>query len=538
MKKCYENSETTATTTIKPDAFSTSTAAPECVNTKPVIDGLKTKIKDLELKIAQQKQTIETFKGELAKKSVEASTATDNLKTCEQNYANFSKPQCAIDSTLICDVTQFSGINSCNAARLKVLDENQSVGNIKNKDQTDLQTDAINALVVLNQFVLHLPSDIDQAFPNLERLIVVNSFLTKVNSNALKNLKQLKVLNLASNQIGSVAKEDLKSLSKLEVLDLSGNQIARLNSGSFDGLSELRELKLHDNKITEIGGKLFVNNKKLSAIFLQGNQIDYVEENAIDSSKLLSVVDFTNNVCINVTYKPKSMRKRKQKLLEPCATKLCCRLETDPVDGLTCTAIDFKFLTKNTGMTKVSREDECKSDDSGIDDRVNPKNANDSLVLSIYEPTVHYLPNNLFQHFPDLVKLTVANAELRALSKASLEGFLFLAHVDFSNNEITELEFELFDDCAELVSINLSKNQIKELPSNLFYKLNFLTKLDLSHNRLVKLEAKLWPDASQLEEIYFNSNQLNEISWSSLPLKQLKTLDLKENDCIIKMCRK
>lgn len=556
------------------------------------IKNLKKETAALKVKVSQQEATVKSFKDELVKKIAELKFETDNSLSCKQKLDGVTKTLSEVNAKhrnyegippnvenidkmnrenclealrvsltdnelcgkenkyllnkksesyslrLMCDVTAWETVVSCNAVNFECLEENQKVLAVKNKDQTTVDKTKINELVVLNQHALFLPAEIDQVFPNLIRLTVTNSHLTRLNSDSL-NLVNLKTLAVAANKISDIFNSDLEKLEKLENLDLSGNQIKQLRNGVFNNLVELKVLALDGNEIKEIDSELFSTNLKLQSIFLQGNQLKFIDSDILKPLNFLKIIDFSDNLCVNGVYTDVSIVKLDNIFADKCGkpAKLCCRFEKLSEKDISCRAVDFTLTRKNTKLSSVKSFDDCIAEESLIDARVvsktSSKEVEDVTVLEIIDEKVHYLPTNLADFFIQLTKLAVVNSKLMSLSEQDFEGLSFINFIQLSNNELTSFEPDLFNELSGLQHLDISSNKLVEFPSKFFEKMNSLTFLNASRNELKKLEADLFPRRNSLDEIYFDRNSLDEIDPKIFRnLKKVKILDFTENPCI------
>lgn len=100
---------------------------------------------------------------------------------------------------------------------------------------------------IIDAFVVFLPSNLDDFFPNLTRLEVKNSSLEEVNQIELKRVKMLTILDLSNNKLKTLEKNLFKFNKQLIVIRLHGNFLKIIHPKIFDSLENLQELQIHNN---------------------------------------------------------------------------------------------------------------------------------------------------------------------------------------------------------------------------------------------------------------------------------------------------
>ncbi|KAJ8866381.1 hypothetical protein PR048_032224 [Dryococelus australis] len=179
----------------------------------------------------------------------------------------------------------------------------------------------------------------------------------------------------------------------------------------------------------------------------------------------------------------------------------------------------------------------------------------DLQVLNMSQNNVTALRNEAFVRAgPSLLKtLILSRNGLRSVERGAFLGLPYLTFLDLSENDITHLWPETFDDSSHLESLNLRGNSL-DLSANkpfltaaikildvsscevtfpapaAFQGLRKLEELVASNNRLQKLDAGLFAHLTALRHLYLANTSLTTLFPEVLaPLKNLRTLDVSNN---------
>jgi len=153
--------------------------------------------------------------------------------------------------------------------------------------------------------------------------------------------------------------------------------------------------------------------------------------------------------------------------------------------------------------------------------------------LEFIDQTVHYLPINLAQFFPNLKSIYVHNCQLLATNSNDFQGLKHLTDIAFTKNKLTSLPDDTFDNLPQLERLDLSQNFFKQFPQNLLENAIKLKILNVSNNELEAFKVNLFSAQNQIEELYASGNKIKEISGRIFKhLKKLRVLDFKRNECI------
>ncbi|CRK97135.1 CLUMA_CG010532, isoform A [Clunio marinus] len=160
--------------------------------------------------------------------------------------------------------------------------------------------------------------------------------------------------------------------------------------------------------------------------------------------------------------------------------------------------------------------------------------------IGFFNSTVHQLPIDIFQHYPNAEILYAANLGLKTLSRALFENANRLVDVHLEGNNLTGLDEFLFHGAVNLRRIVLSNNQITTMGKDTFKKMivkslnafdnpyqRKLEEIDLSNNQLMDLEYETFSQLNSLKILLLAHNNI-KLKFGLFPVL-LKKLDLSYN---------
>lgn len=104
--------------------------------------------------------------------------------------------------------------------------------------------------------------------------------------------------------------------------------------------------------------------------------------------------------------------------------------------------------------------------------------------LKLNNSVVNFFPHGLSKYFPKLSEIHITNSGLQQLTKDDLKDFGFgLTTVNFGYNEITQINFDLFQQNLNIDQINLEYNKIETIGKGALDYLNNLYTLDFLGNQ-------------------------------------------------------
>lgn len=109
--------------------------------------------------------------------------------------------------------------------------------------------------------------------------------------------------------------------------------------------------------------------------------------------------------------------------------------------------------------------------------------------LNFYGMVVQYLPKNIGKFFPQLRGLTVWSTGLKAIQAADLENLSHLESVYINQNEIEELNSDLFKFTPKINDVYFGNNQISHVGKDLLTKINSFKRINFMSNKCIDSAA-------------------------------------------------
>jgi Leucine-rich repeat (LRR) protein len=257
------------------------------------------KIKQLNIQLNKLRNALNAEKAMLRKeveKSKNLETELDGMKKkCARIDENHNV---LID--LNCNYNELNNEKySCNARDLKVKIENSTIENPNGNHKRGKRDSDVNSLIISNQDVKYIPNGISNHFPQLKELTIENSGLVKINQAPLRNLPHLNKLIIRGNDIYHIEPTALNDIPQLEHLDLSQNNIMDIPIKFLEEMPKLKILNLNDNALLSLPQNIIPNVNSLKTFTVGNNNLNFIDPRIFKRLDSASVVDFTNNKCID-----------------------------------------------------------------------------------------------------------------------------------------------------------------------------------------------------------------------------------------------
>lgn len=126
-----------------------------------------------------------------------------------------------------------------------------------------------------------------------------------------------------------------------------------------------------------------------------------------------------------------------------------------------------------------------------------PQGANVELLL-IDEQKMKFMPENLENFFTNLKGIIIDSSELISITKSDLKPFDKLKIIFIGNNNIEELENDLFEGNKSLEWINFMNNFTKRIGSEILNQLNDIKFVNFQRNSCINFKAF---DSDQLKRL-------------------------------------
>ncbi|KAM4809773.1 toll-like receptor 3 [Rhinophrynus dorsalis] len=365
----------------------------------------------------------------------------------------------------------------------------------------------------------------------IRELLLNDVQLSKIYNRTFSGLADtnLTVLDISGNTLSRIENNSFVYLQHLELLNMENNQVSSLNPNTFLGLSKVKSLNLRH----------FFNPKesKIEDLSFQGlNKLEYLN---MEDNKLLTL---TENTFTNLT---------SLKYLSLCDSTLNLQTVTNMTfSSLSKSPLLQLNLTK-TGLTKLeygafSCLEHLKVLDLGLNRIDQVILGHEFLGLNNIEMIYLSYNNHLtltsssFMYTPSLQRLFLRKAAL-TFSDPNPSPFKILQNLtilDLSNNNIANIQEDVFEGLSNLRILNLQHNNLARLWKNanpggpvLFLKgLHNLEILSLLSNGFDEIPSMAFKGLSKLNNLELGENNVCIIPPTTFDeLRSLSILDLHKN---------
>uniref|UniRef100_A0A8C5LQK0 Toll-like receptor 3 n=1 Tax=Leptobrachium leishanense TaxID=445787 RepID=A0A8C5LQK0_9ANUR len=395
----------------------------------------------------------------------------------------------------------------------------------------------------------------------IQVLLLINVQMSGINNTTFKGLAatNLTSLDISKNSISHIDNDSFVYLPNLQNLTLDYNQVLLLSPYSFHGLSELKTLSLKrffsTSKVYKIEDLSFQWLKNLEYLNVDGNRnLDLTEKTftGLNSLKNLSMVECSINLdtITNKTFSSLSM----SPLLEINLTKAgIAKLEYGSFLAL------GRLQRLDLGLNRI---------DQDLDGNEFIGLHQIQLIYLSYNNRLT-LTRNSFSFVPSLQRLNLRKIKLtfREPNLSPFHGLQNLTLLDLSNNNIANLEENIFEGLSSLRILNLQHNNLArlwknanpggpvlflkglhnleimnllsngfdEIPAAAFQGLSKLRILDLGENNVYLLPKSLFDDQPSFYQLNLHKNLITSVEKELYQnvFSNIKILDMGGNpfDC-------
>ncbi|KAM0681470.1 hypothetical protein GINT2_000672 [Glugoides intestinalis] len=151
--------------------------------------------------------------------------------------------------------------------------------------------------------------------------------------------------------------------------------------------------------------------------------------------------------------------------------------------------------------------------------------------LRLENNNIKELQPNIFNNLQKLESLNLSDNKLTELPSCVFDGLVNLKSLWLPNNNIKELQPNIFNNLQKLEYLRLYSNKLTEIPSCVFDGLVNLIELWLEHNNIKELQPNLFNKLQKLEYLNLSNNKLTEFPEGILSeLRSLQELNLSRNE--------
>ncbi|KAM5181917.1 toll-like receptor 7 [Mantella aurantiaca] len=273
------------------------------------------------------------------------------------------------------------------------------------------------------------------------------------------------MLDLSQNNIFFIRTSDFKDLGFIKCLNMSGNVISQaLNGTEFASLKHLKYLDFSNNRIDLLHSSAFEELQELEVLDLSSNQHYFLAEG------ITHMLNFTANL--------RHLKKLMMNWNE-ISTSSNYEMVSQSIHTLEFKGNRLDILWRD-GDTRYSHFF---------------KNLTALNKLDISYNALTFIPSKVFESFPvNLSELCLANNNFKTFNWEMLCFVEKLKILDFSNNYLTAVPYELSNCTHFIKSLILSNNKIKTITTNFLRNAVNLKFLDLSYNKISFIGKSSFPD--------------------------------------------
>lgn len=332
-------------------------------------------------------------------------------------------------------------------------------------------------------------------------LRVYNLSLTGIESLNADWLEYQKFLDnfIASyNDLTEIPGDLFRYTPKITAIDFSFNQIQTIDPFMFDNIRRLKTVRFRHNLIGELHGRLFSNLLDLELLDFSHNRIKTIEKNLLTNNRKLKSLNLNNNQ----------------------VKRLDCDFLLKFTDSLN--SVNIFLNTLEVLTTK------CANDRADMEFNVTIS-TNQSTIATIGNGQFEWIFNKM--DFRKLFHLNFANNQKTNLSALLEEANSHLFTLDLSNTLFGELNEKTLQRFAYLKELYLSRTNLTNILFGTFHNQINLKVLDISHNHLGQFDFYLFlRNFQNLEILNLEGNDLTEIdSLSRMYFPKLTTLIISNN---------
>ncbi|KAL7028232.1 hypothetical protein ACKWTF_005770 [Chironomus riparius] len=344
-----------------------------------------------------------------------------------------------------------------------------------------------------NKKLTEIPAKFAESCSNLVNLYLPGNAIKVIDKEAFKGLDNLNYLVLTRNELEELQPDIFTLAINLQNLFLDHNRIKFLNSDLFYPLRKLQLLSITNNQIEEVSLELFRNNPLLDQIFFDSNEIVAIEKkffeefpgrrenyefrfynnnctNSIISNKVEKIESFDD---FEVCFKNWNETHQKIQAEEEFSTDNEVISYLSTTTDVSSTYGDFisrdcrYFLNENRKYTCVLENVDLVLTMIG---GKHYEDQNDENVTHLYffNSTLSKVPPIVFQKFPNLEFLSIANTQLTIINDQTFDGCGKLTIIDASDNKISKIAETSLRKCKSLKTIDVSGNPIWYIDGEIF----------------------------------------------------------------------
>ena len=299
-----------------------------------------------------------------------------------------------------------------------------------------------------------IDANVFQDLRYVNRIILNQNLLTRIPPRTF-SWNELLILELADNKLTELKADVFSSLIYLFILDLHGNYLTNLHPDLFKSQWLLRFMDLSKNNLTKLLPETFSSLQQMNTVILDQNKIASLQKDTFKEMKTLQWLFLNDNELTSI---------------EPGTFNRLHRLQ---LGGNQLTMIESDMF-KGTETLK-------------------------ELVLS--RNNITYLLPDVFHHIPGVLSVVLDNNQFNQIDLQPFKGLKQLVGLNMSGNHLTFVnhglpgriqshssnETSLF---PRLKVLLLNNNQIQDIDGNVFKEMPELESIQMRGNPLRRVDRK------------------------------------------------
>ena len=166
--------------------------------------------------------------------------------------------------------------------------------------------------------------------------------------------------------------------------------------------------------------------------------------------------------------------------------------------GLGCSASNVNIVSRNQSIvTSVNGQN------------LNSFSGSNYLMIAIYSPTAHFVPQNLGNFFPAITGLAILNSKLKDVQKKDISQLPKLKQLYLYGNDLQSLPADLFEANLDLEIISFERNKLLHVGQGILTPLKKLQWASFNPNPCINVSG--WSESQMLSVVEaFNAGCRND----------------------------
>jgi hypothetical protein len=145
-----------------------------------------------------------------------------------------------------------------------------------------------------------------------------------------------------------------------------------------------------------------------------------------------------------------------------------------------------------------------------------------------------YLPNGIGKTFPKLTYIYYEECELQFINRRQLSNLDKVWFLSFDTNKLVDFPHDTFYDMTHMGYLVLANNKLTKLDPRMFERMTNLRRFHVQNNFIQTLEGSLFDGNPRITGLGFEGNGIKRIDADFRKLKELKSLEFGESDCVMR----